>query len=193
MHAMTHCSAVSGAEQETYEDAIWTKLQEEDCAIMPAKGSYTIAWHLWHITRIEDLVGNILIMDTAQVFNTLWAKRLNTSVTDTGNAMTDAEVATFSQQLTINALRDYRAAVGRQTREMLKALNPDDMRRKPAPESLARIMAEGGLTEQKGSKWLLNFWGKKTVAGLILLPLTRHHVMHLNSCMALKSTIQGKT
>ena len=47
-------------------------------------------------------------------------------------------------------------------------------------------MTEGGVTEQKGSKWLPDFWGKLTVGGLVLLPLTKHHVMHLDVCAALK-------
>ena len=79
----------------------------------------------------------------------------------------------------LNELKNYRIAVGMQTRAIIKTLMPEDMRRKATPDSLARIMIEGGLTEQKESKWLLDFWGKKTVGGLILLPLTRHHVMLL--------------
>ena len=106
--------------------------------------------------------------------------------------MTDAEVAEFSQQLQIDELKKYRAAVGRQTRAILKTLAPEDMRRKVASGSLARIMTEGGVTEQKESKRLLDFWGKKTVGGLILLPLTRHHVMHLDVCAELKEKIKGK-
>ncbi|MCL1888958.1 MAG: hypothetical protein FWF99_00435 [Desulfovibrionaceae bacterium] len=38
----------------------------------------------------------------------------------------------------------------------------------------------------------LLFWGKKTVGGLILLPLTRHHVMHLDVCAKLKEKIKGQ-
>jgi hypothetical protein len=57
------------------------------------------------------------------------------------------------------------------------------------PESVRRILAEGGVTGHKDSVWLLDFWGKKTVAGILLMPVTRHQILHLNDSMKLKEKV----
>jgi hypothetical protein len=48
-------------------------------------------------------------------------------------------------------------------------------------------MEEGVLTRQDDSIWLLDFWGKKTVAGLLQMPITRHQIVHINDCFKLKA------
>jgi hypothetical protein len=34
--------------------------------------------------------------------------------------------------------------------------------------------------------WLLDFWGKKNILGLIMIPITRHQTLHLNDCFNIK-------
>ncbi len=189
LHAMTHFSEISGCNKTTYEDEIWEDTPVTNFCIMPKRRKFTLAWHIWHITRIEDIVGNIIINESDQVFTADWQKRMNATAVDTGNSMTDAEVMAFSAQLVISELKNYRITVGRKTRDLLRDLTPESMKKKASETSLHRIMSEGCLTEQKGSQWLLDFWGKKTVGGLVLLPLTRHHIMHLDACRALKEML----
>lgn len=189
LHALTHCAAISGNATPQYEDTVLEGLADKDFAVIPTKGDFPVAWHLWHITRIEDLVGNILINDAPQVFDAAWAGSMHTTTTDTGNAMNAEEARTFSEGLVVSELKKYRCAVGLRTRETLASLTPADMRRKPPPQSLDRLLAEGGLTEHKASLWLRNFWGQKTVGGLVLLPLTRHQLMHLEPIEAMKASL----
>ena len=189
LHALTHCAAISGSATPLYEDTVLEGLAGADFAATPTRGDFPVAWHLWHITRIEDLVGNMLINDAPQVFDAGWAGRMQITVADTGNAMNAQEARAFSERLNVNELKQYRCAVGLRTRETLAALSPADMRRKPTPRSLDRLVAEGGLTEHKASLWLRNFWGQKTVGGLVLLPLTRHQLMHLEPIEAMKASL----
>ena len=42
-----------------------------------------------------------------------------------------------------------------------------------------RILEEGGVTTDFRSVWLLVFWGRLTIGGMILTPMTSHHMMHL--------------
>jgi hypothetical protein len=119
-----------------------------------------------------------------------WMTKLNVTVKDTGNAMTDEQIIDFSEQVNKPELINYRNAVGHRTREILKSLTPNDLKRKPGTGCLARLVSEGGLLEVKNSIWLKDFWGKHTVAGLILLPLTRHHMMHLPDSAAIKQFIK---
>lgn len=111
---------------------------------------------------------------------------MSVSVRDTGNVMTDMQIIDFSEQVNKQELIKYRNAVGCQTRKILKSLSPLDLKRKPGEEYLARLVSEGGLLEVKGSIWLKNFWGRHTFAGLILLPITRHHMMHLSDSVVIK-------
>jgi len=186
IHAITHTSEVSSSNTPTFCDELLNGLQNESFSVMPTEKDDTIAWHLWHIARIEDLVSNLLIMEQPQIFNDAWMSRLNVVIKDTGNAMNDTQIIDFSERVDKQELINYRNAVGCQTRSILKSLTPKDLKQKPSPEYLARIVSEGGLLESKDSIWLKDFWGKHTVAGLILLPITRHHMMHLPDSMAIK-------
>lgn len=190
MHAITHRGIISNSELPTYCDALLNGLTNEDYSIMPTAEDETIAWHLWHIARIEDLVGNLLIMEQDQIFNDSWMSRLNIDIKDTGNAMSDDEIICFSKQVNKDELINYRDEVGIQTRKILLSLTPDDLKRKPKTEQLEQIVHEGGLLEIKESIWLKDFWGRHTVSGLILLPLTRHHMMHLPNSYAIKKFIK---
>jgi hypothetical protein len=86
-------------------------------------------------------------------------------------------------------LISYRDEVGWRTRDIVKNIKPPDLKRKMKPESVERILAEGGVTSHKDSLWLLDFWGKKTVTGILLIPITRHQILHLNDSMKLKKKL----
>ena len=156
---------------------------------MPTVKDVTIAWNIWHITRIEDITVNILIQNVEQILNEEWLRCLNISVYDTGNAMSDDEIISFSRSVNMAEVRNYRNAVGTKTKNMLEKLLPSDMKRRVKRENIDRILAEGGVTEHKDSVWLLDFWGRKNIAGILLMPVTRHQIGHLNDSMRLKKKI----
>lgn len=187
MHAMVHAAGVYGGRQRSFLDEVVADLDEFSLRTMPTVKDVTIAWNVWHITRIEDLVANILIADGPQILNDAWSKRLNTRVRDTGNAMTDHEILTFSREVDREELYAYRNAVGRQTKAILEALPFPQWKCAVPEQRLGRIREEGGVLVHPDSIWLLDFWGKKTVAGLLLMPITRHQVVHLNDCVKLKA------
>lgn len=187
LHGILHCSTVSGTPEKTVMDSVWENLSEDAFYTMPTIKDVTVAWNIWHVTRIEDLTANILIANGTQILNDAWRKKLNTSVTDTGNAMTDEEIIALSRELDREALKAYRNAVGLRTREILQALKPEDLGRKFSKKQVNRIFQEGGVTTHPDSRWLLDFWGKKNVTGILLMPITRHQMGHLNDCFKLKN------
>lgn len=190
MHRFVHLSSTLSSEEDTLEDMVWEGLEDEDLAVMPTEKDVTIAWNIWHITRIEDLTMNLLVQNGSQVLNGNWLEKLNTTVTDTGNAMTDEEILSFSTSVNKGELKNYRNAVGRQTLKLLSHLTPADIKRKVTQSGLERIRSEGGVTNQPSSLWLLDFWGKKDVAGILQMPITRHQVVHLNDSLKLKEKIK---
>lgn len=181
LHAKLNLSEVSGTDKNEV-DALLGDLQRNEYAIMPTKKDETIAWVLWHIARIEDLTMNMLVAGKEQIFNDEWKKRLNVMITDTGNALTDDEIMELSQNVHIAELLKYRNEVAKSTREIVQGLTSEDIRRKVAPADINRILETDGVTEQEDSIWLLDFWGKKDVAGILLMPPTRHVILHLNDC-----------
>lgn len=90
LHSVVHTSLVS-AGITTYMDEIWDGLNREIFSTaLDSKNGFgrkaTIAWDIWHITRIEDLTTNILIADRKQVLDKGWIERLGIMVTETSLA-----------------------------------------------------------------------------------------------------------
>ncbi len=186
-HMMVHAAELSQIALFTFEDGVWEGLTVAAFRAMPVLGAESIAWNIWHITRVEDITMNLLVAGESQVMNAAnWLERLRITVRDTGNAMTAAEVADFSSRIDMDALRSYRIAVGRKTRKIIERLTPFDLKRKMEAERLQQILDEGAVLDVPGAKGLIDFWGSKDVAGLLLMPVTRHPLVHLNESMRLR-------
>ena len=191
IHARLNRSEVSGTE-ENEVDLLFRDLDRVEYAIMPTSKDETIAWVLWHIARIEDLTMNLLVARQQQVLDDRLLDRLKITVRDTGNAMSDEEIMKLSREVQIDELIMYRNEVARKTRETIGNLKPQDMKRRIEQADLKRILEEGGVTTDEDSVWLLDFWGKKDVAGILLMPPTRHIMLHLNDCCKWKAQIRAR-
>ncbi len=186
LHAMLHVSEISGRGHATLEDEIWDGLEEQAFRSIPGNQAHSVAWCLWHNTRIEDITVNILISNSPQVISQdNWMTKINAGASDTGNSMSPEEIARLSSRLNMREFKNYRMAVGRRTQEVIKSLTFSDLKRKMLPASLQRIYDEGAVLETEGASWLVDFWGRKNVAGLLLMPVTRHQPTHLNECLKL--------
>ena len=98
----------------------------------------------------------------------------------------------LSKSLVVQELLNYRNEIGKRTRQIVKNLLPNDMKRKVSPQGLEKILLEGGVTKQEESMWLLDFWGKKDIAGILLMPPTRHVMLHINDCCKWKELFRAK-
>lgn len=191
-HSMVHSSEMSQINVVTFEDELWEGLYETTFRTMLTAKDETIAWSLWHLTRIEDITMNILVADEDQVINTdNWLKKMHVKVCDTGNSMTNEEIIDLSSKINMQELRKYRIAVGRKTREVIRKLQQADLKRKMESAMLQRILDEGAVLNVDGANWLIDFWGRKNVAGIILMSVTRHQMVHINESMRLKNKCQS--
>jgi len=185
MHSLLHENRVYKNESETYYDNLWENLGEETCRMISARET-SILWNIWHITRIEDIVANTLIGNREEIFDEAIQTKLNIAIRDTGNAMTHADMELFDRSISVKALKDYRVKTGRSTRKTIEGLEYSDVKRKTEKGQLEKIKQNGGVTYNEKSIWLLDFWGKKNVLGLIMMPITRHQIVHLNDCFRIK-------
>ena len=74
--------------------------------------------------------------------------------------------------------------VGRRTREIVAGLGPERLNQKVDPTRLDRVMAEGALIP--AATGIRDYWSKRDIAGLLLMPATRHSLVHLNEALSLK-------
>jgi len=88
-------------------------------------------------------------------------------------------------------LLNYRNAVGKQTQSIVKQLKAEDLFRKVRAAGLELLRDSKAVSEDENSIWLLDYWGSKDVAGLLLMPPTRHLLMHLNDACRWKQQIRS--
>jgi uncharacterized damage-inducible protein DinB len=104
----------------------FSQLTDAQMRLRPHPNMNSMAWLLWHIARSEDMGVNRLIAHRSDVLASEgWAQRLNLSRRDMGTGMTDEEVAEFSARVNTVALREYSAAVGRRTQEVVRSLRAE--------------------------------------------------------------------
>lgn len=88
-------------------------ISPEDYSKMPfknAKGYHnkTIAYSIWHIFRIEDIVAHTIINNNEQVFFAEnYQEKINSPIITTGNELNQNEVVNFSKRLNIDELYNY--------------------------------------------------------------------------------------
>ncbi len=193
LHSMVHLSIMSGVDKKTFEDELWEGLDENTFRTSQNQKGRTIAYGIWHCTRIEDITMNLLVAGDKQIFNREnWQEKINSNITDTGNAMSEDDIIEFSKNINMEELKNYRIEVGIRTRDIVKNLSTQDMKRNFDKHRLQRILDERAVLDVKASNWLIDFWGRKNVAGIILMPMTRHQVIHINESLSAKKKSKSK-
>lgn len=191
LHAWLHSSAGENTDKQTLEDVVLKNLDERTFSKYPVTLPNTknsIAWHLWHIARIEDMTMSILVADDQQVlYAGNWFKNMNTRFSHSGNEMSEEDIADLSSSINFESLLAYRTAVGKQTRQIISMLAPGQLKEKVEQNRIKRLFDENAVT-QNGS-WLADYWSKKSIAGLILMPATRHIFLHLKKCIHIKDKL----
>lgn len=183
-HAMTHSAAMAPS-PHSFADEIWAEITEDIVRRIPQNCGVSIAWHIWHLARVEDITMNILVAERDQLLHQDdWRARINAPVEDTGNAMDVDEAAALSAAVDIDALRAYRIAVGQHTREIVAQLTPGSLHQKTDPARLQRIMDEGAVVPE--AYGIVEYWSRRTITGLLLMPPTRHNLVHVNQALQLK-------
>jgi hypothetical protein len=185
-HAMVHSSAMTASESWAFADEVWEGQTEESARRVPEGGEHSIAWVVWHIARIEDVTMNVLAAGSPQILlRDDWLDRMGITLRHTGNVMDREAVVGLSDTIDLDALRAYRMAVGRGTREIVRQLQPQELKQQVDPARLQRLLDEGAVVEEASG--LLEYWGGRTIAGLLLMPATRHNFIHLNEALRLSS------
>lgn len=185
-HAMLHSAEMIPSPPWSFEDEVLGDLDEDQVRRIPKNCEHSIAWLIWHIARIEDVAMNILVAGDPQLLHhDGWFERMKIKFIDTGNLMSEDDVVHLSATIDTEALRAYRVAVGHKTRSIVENLQPEYLKQKVDAARLQQVLDEGAVVE--AAMGLIKYWSKRNIAGLLLMPATRHNFVHLNEALRLKS------
>ena len=150
--------------------------------------SKTIAYSLWHVFRIEDICAHTLVKGDEQVFfKKGYQAKIKSPIITTGNELVKQEIADFSKQLDLDALYAYMLDVKKSTEKILKELAFEDTKVKISDDRRKELESLHVVSEDESAIWLIDYWCKKDVRGLIQMPFSRHWIMHTEACERIKN------
>ena len=171
------------------------ELSIDDFSAMPymnAKGYHnkTIAYSLWHIFRIEDIVAHSLIADDEQIFfKGDYQRRIKSPIITTANELVKEEIGEFSKKLSIEELYNYIADVDESTTHILKTLTYSDIKEKISDDRRKQLETLNVVSTDENAYWLIDYWCGKDAKGLIQMPFSRHWIMHIEACLKIKDKV----
>ena len=152
--------------------------------------SKTIAYSLWHIFRIEDIVAHTLINGDEQIFfSGIYKERIKSPIITTGNEIVKNDIADFSKQLDINELYSYISEVKESTEKILRELPYQLLKQGISAERREILQKMNVVSSDENAAWLVDYWCGKDIRCLIQMPFSRHWIMHIEASLRIESKI----
>ena len=182
---------------ELFQQITWIVESYPDEAFyqMPFAGadgyhSKTLAYSIWHIFRIEDIVAHEMIAEDEQIlFREKHLKKTASPIITTGNELKGEEIAEFSKKLNAKELYLYAKAVKESTDSILAHLQYKDLKRKFTDETKQKLIESKCVSEDENAFWLIDYWCGKDIKGLIQMPFSRHWIMHIEAMRRIKNRL----
>jgi hypothetical protein len=138
-------------------------------------GVNSIAWLVWHLTRVQDAVLSRFVAERAQVLDEGdWNRAMGLDRRDVGPGMTGADVDALSRAIDTTALQAYHRAVADRTRALAAGLAPAAWDEVVTPDLVRHAVAEDRLLIEAGG-WVGDFWAKGLTRGWFLLQVGLLH------------------
>ena len=173
-------------------ESIFGELSLEDFSVLPfpkSKGNdnATIAWSIYHLFRIEDIVCNSLMKNDNQIFfQGDYQNRLNSQIITTGNELSNQQMIDFSKGLNIRELFCYTKEVKSASDKMILGLTPEMLKNKISSEKKSALEKLNVVSHDEESFWLVDYWCGKDFRGLLQMPFSRHWIMHIEACLKIR-------
>ena len=153
--------------------------------------SKTIAYSIWHIFRIEDIVAHSLIKGDEQIFFSKdYQKRIGSPIITTGNELVGQQIADFSSMLNLEQLYEYIAEVKESTEKILIDLSYKELKRKFTDMDKNNLRNLNVVSTDENACWLIDYWCGKDIRGLIQMPFSRHWIMHIEASLRIRNKIK---
>ena len=184
-HAAVHSAAVGGNKMSAAERT-FAGLTDEQMRVRPREDLNSIAWLMWHIARAEDILVGQVVAGGSQLFDEGWKKRLGVSRPDFGIGMTSPEVSELTRQIDVGALREYRDAVGRRTREIVGSFKPTDWEGTVQADAVERAAASGAFGPR--TEALVKGFPGRPRTGLLSAIALLHSAAHMGEAATVRTT-----
>ena len=186
-HAQLHAVEVGGG--ASYSDRVFAGLTDDQMRARPGDGLNSLIWLLWHMARTEDASVNLVVSDGRQVLDDDWSRRMNVPWRTIGTGMTGADAGNLTRRADIGAVRAYRAAVGRRTRDVVGALRPEAWDEIVGFTDTARGAAAGAFAPS--TAWVDGVgytpWQGHSRAAQLAGSAIRHNALHLGEAVTVRS------
>lgn len=172
-----------------YIAGFWMHVSHEQMRQRPHRRTNSIAWNLWHITRVEDAGLNRFVADQPQILDEgRWMERMKIPWRHHGTEMTFAEVDELDERIDLSALHDYSQAVQERTRLIVETLEQQDLDVGMEEKRLRQIMVNEGLAHSQPEGFIKNYLGWSKGKCLMSFGLT-HSWQHVGEMEVIASLI----
>jgi hypothetical protein len=173
----------------SYADRVFAGLTDDQMRARPGNVLNSLIWLLWHMARTEDVAVNIVVSDGRQILDDDWTRRMNVPWRTIGTGMTDADVGDLTARADVDAVRAYRAAVGRRTQDVVRALRPEEWNEIVGFTDTARAASAGAFAPN--TAWVDGVgykpWQGHSRAAQLAGSAIRHNAMHLGEAVTVRS------
>jgi hypothetical protein len=138
----------------------------------------------------EDLVVHLLLRGEPEIFDDGWSDRLGVDRRHAGTGFGDDEVSELSERVNVAALREYRATVGRTTRDWIAEIDLETLDHRP--DVRGRIAADAATLGVRAA-WVVDLWEGRTVHQLLLVPVLSHAFIHFGEVSVTRARLGGAT
>jgi hypothetical protein len=181
-HAAVHARDVGGRPSPV--ERVF-ELDDAQMRMRPGPGLNSLVWLLWHMARTEDAAVNAVVAARDQVLDDDWIRRMDVPWRIIGTGMTDDEVGEMTARADVAAVRAYRSAVGRRTREVVSALRADAWDDIVGVEDIRRGAAAGAFRDWiEGASYPWLGW---TRAEQLASSALRHNAAHVGEAVTIRS------
>lgn len=91
--------------------------------------------------------------------------------------------------LNLEELYQYIVSVKDSTNELLRSLSYKDLKQKMTDKDKEYVKSLNVVSTDESAFWLIDYWCKKDIKGLIQMPFSRHWIMHIEVCLRIKNKI----
>jgi len=173
---------------DTWLKAIWEQVPEELMRQRPHPRVNSVVWNLWHMARVEDVGLNRFIADRPQVMDSgNWLEKMGIPYRHNGYDMTLDEVDEFSQQINLQALREYSLALKANTLEITASLELATLEETLTHDRVEQVVVGEGWANPRAQGMVENYTGWSKAQCLMNLGLTHsfHHIGEINVIISL--------
>ena len=168
---------------------VWNVVPADLMRQRPHPRLNSIAWNLWHLTRVEDAGMNRFVTERTQILDEgAWMERMQVPWRHHGSEMSFQEVDDLSQRIDLQALQAYSKAVQDRTREIVNLIHLVDLDASMSEERVRTIVVDEGLAHSQAEGFVKNYTGWSKGRCLMNFALT-HPYQHVGEIGVIASLL----